>query len=92
MKRSDFKDGEIYVLENYNDRTYYIKRNVNNREMYIYTDYKNINEGTFSESYSKPFRHATELEANYLNHCLDNNRWMSLEDFKKIQIPLYEIY
>ena len=92
MKRSDFKDGEIYVLENYHGNTFYIKKNSINIEKYLHVGSYKIQEGNFAESYSKPFRHATELEANYLNHCLDNNRWMSLEDFKKIQIPLYETY
>lgn len=92
MKRSDFKDGEIYVLENYNDRTYYIKNRGNNKEKYICTSDKIICEGNFSQSYSVPYRHATELETNYLNYCLDKNKWMSLKNFKKIQIPTYEIY
>lgn len=92
MKRSDFKDGEIYVLENYNDRTYYIKNRGNNKEKYICTSDKIICEGNFCESYETPYRHATQLEADYLNYCIDNNKCMFLKDFKKINMPSYEIY
>ena len=93
MKRSDFKDEEVFVLPEFNGTTYYIKKDISySREKYISSKFKSVQNANFSESYSVPYRHATELETNYLNYCIDKNKWMSLEDFKKIQIPIYEIY
>ena len=92
MKKSDFRDGEIYVLENYTNKTYYIKKSIKSSENYITTDRNSISKGDFFESYPVPYRHATQLEADYLNYCINKNKWMSLEDFKKINMPSYEIY
>jgi hypothetical protein len=92
MKRSDFKDGEIYVLENFHGNTFYIKKNSINIEKHLHVGSYKIQEGYFFENYETPYRHATQLEADYLNYCIDNNKCMFLKDFKKINMPSYEIY